>query len=166
VSRESSTGDGCPARSPRRAVPGDASALTRLRAVMLADMAVLPPVDDWSAAAEAAFARRLAADDRFCAVLLEVDGVAVSAGAAWIEEHLPSPGRPDGRHAMIASMATVPTHRRHGHARAVFVELVNWCRHQGVPRIDLWATDDAVSLYGSFGFQPRGGTAMTWTASR
>ena len=149
----------------RRAGVEDAAALTRLRALMLAAMGSDVADSGWAQACEAAFVRRLAEPDRFAAWVVEVDAVAVASGVGWLEEHLPSPGSPDGRRGHIASMSTDPAHRRAGHARRVFAALMEWFGSLGVPRVDLRATGDGQPLYESFGFGVLGGASMAWTAA-
>ena len=149
----------------RRAGVADATALTRLRALMLAAMGSDVTEPGWAQACESALVRRLAEPDRFAAWLVEVDGLAVASGVGWLEEHLPSPGSPDGRRGHIASMSTDPAHRRAGHARRVFAALMDWFDGLGVPRVDLRATGDGQPLYESFGFRVLGGATMAWTAA-
>jgi GNAT superfamily N-acetyltransferase len=119
--------------------------------------------DGWRIACEDALRRRLAVDD-FVAYGVEVDGRLVSCGAGWLEEHLPSPGQYDGRRGHIASMSTEPEWKRRGYARQVFTALMEWFDEQGVPRVDLRATEDGRSLYEAFGFRVLGGATMAWTA--
>jgi len=132
---------------------------------MVAAMGGDPAVPGWAQACEAAFARRLAQPDRFTAWLIEVDGVPVSSGVGWLEEHLPSPGNLDGRRGHIASMSTQPDHRRSGHARRILVALMDWFASMDVPRVDLRATQDGRPLYDEMGFRELGGATMAWTAS-
>jgi ribosomal protein S18 acetylase RimI-like enzyme len=148
----------------RRATPDDAAALTHLRGLMHAAMGDDPSTPGWVAACEAAFTRRLAADD-FVAYIVETEGVAVSCGAGWLEEHLPSPGQLDGRRGHIASMSTEPDARRQGHGRAVFAALMGWFAERDVQRVDLRATPDGLPLYEEFGFRVLGGATMAWTAA-
>jgi GNAT superfamily N-acetyltransferase len=147
----------------RRATPADAEDLTRLRGLMHLAMGTPSLPDEWRTACEAAFRRRLLEPD-FVAFGVEEDGRLVSCGAGWLEEHLPSPGQWDGRRGHIASMSTEPAARRRGHARQVFGALMGWFAEQGVPRVDLRATDDGRELYASFGFRVLGGATMAWTA--
>ena len=100
----------------------------------------------------------------FVAFGVEDEGRLVSCGAGWLEEHLPSPGQFDGRRGHIASMSTEPDVRRRGYARQVFGALMEWFAEQGVPRVDLRATDDGLPLYEAFGFRALGGATMAWTA--
>jgi ribosomal protein S18 acetylase RimI-like enzyme len=146
----------------RRATPADAEDLTRLRGVMHTAMGD-ELTDAWVTACVRAFRQRLATE-QFAAFLIEVDGVAVSAGAGWLEEFLPSPYALDHRRGHIASMATDPEHRRQGHARLVFAALMDWFASQGIPRVGLRATEDGQALYESFGFRTLGGATMAWTA--
>lgn len=146
----------------RRATPSDAAALVRLRGDMLAAMGADPSAADWAAACERAFTRRLATPD-FAGWLVEVDGRAVAGGVGWIEEHLPAPGRPDGRRGHVASMSTDPAHRRRGHGRRVFAALMGWFAELEVPRVDLRATEDGRPLYEAHGFRVLGGATMAWT---
>jgi GNAT superfamily N-acetyltransferase len=146
----------------RRATPADAESLTRLRGVMHVAMGDAL-TDEWFAACVDTFRQRLATE-QFVAFLVEVDGVAVSAGAGWLEEFLPSPYALDHRRGHIASMATDPAHHRRGYARLVFAALMEWFSEQGIPRVGLRATEAGLPLYASFGFRTLGGATMAWTA--
>ena len=147
----------------RRATPADAEDLTRLRGLMHLSMGTAEMTDAWREACEDAFRRRLVAPD-FVAYGVEDDGRLVSCGAGWLEEHLPSPGQLDGRRGHIASMSTEPEWTRHGYARQVFAALLGWFGEQGVPRVDLRATEAGRPLYEEFGFRVLGGATMAWTA--
>ena len=144
-------------------MPADAASLTTLRGHMLTAMGSDATAPDWAGPCEADLARRLAEPDRFAAYVVEVDGVVVSGGVGWVEEHLPAPGRPDGRRGHVASMSTDPDHRRAGHGRAVFGALMGWFAELGVPRVDLRATEEGLPLYESFGFRVLSGATMAWT---
>jgi ribosomal protein S18 acetylase RimI-like enzyme len=118
----------------------------------------------YRAAAEEAFARRLDADPRFVAFLVQDEGRTVSCGVGHLEEHLPSPSQLDGRRGHISSMSTEGAARRQGHARAVLGALMGWMGEQGVGRVDLRATPDGQPLYAAVGFRVLGGATMSWTA--
>ena len=145
----------------RRAEVGDAAELTRLRAVMFSAMGTDASSPAWAEQCERALARRLADVDRFAAWLVEADGRVVCTGVGWVEEHLPSPGSPDGRRGHVASMSTDPAWRRQGHARSVLLALLAWFDAAGIGRVDLRATPDGRALYASAGFRPLGGPALT-----
>jgi GNAT superfamily N-acetyltransferase len=149
----------------RRAVPGDAADLTRLRALMYEAMGIDASAAAWRASCETAFTRRLAEPDRFAAFVVEAGGRLVSCGVGWMEEHLPGPRQLDGRRGHIASMSTEPAHQRRGHARAVFAALLEWFASYDVPRVDLRATPDGLPLYEAFGFRELGGATMAWTVA-
>ena len=147
----------------RPALPADAAALTRLRALMFASMGTPVEQPDWEQASTEAFARRLATPGFRAYVVDGPDGL-VAGGAGWVDEYLPSPRQLDGRRGHIASMSTAPAHRRQGHARAVLGALMAWFAEQGVVRVDLRATADGLPLYEAFGFRVLGGATMAWTA--
>lgn len=146
----------------RRATPADAEALTRLRAFMHASMGE-SVTDAWRAACIAAFRRRLGTDD-FVAYLVTADGVIVSGGVGWLEEHLPSTNALNPLRGQIASMSTDPAHLRRGYARLVFEALMTWFTDRDVPRINLRATAQGRPLYEAFGFTVLGGATMAWVA--
>ena len=147
----------------RRATPADAEELTRLRGLMHLAMGAASLPDEWRAACELAFARRLS-EPEFVAFAVEEDGRLVSCGTGWLEEHLPSPGQYDGRRGHIASMSTEADHQRRGYGRQVFSALMEWFAEQAVLRVDLRATEDGRGLYESFGFRVLGGATMAWVA--
>ena len=149
----------------RRAVPGDAADLTRLRGLMYEAMGIDASARAWQEACEAALVRRLGEPDRFAAFVVEDAGRLVSGGVGWMEEHLPGPRQRDGRRGHIASMSTEPAHQRRGHARAVFTALLDWFASYDVPRVDLRATPDGKALYEAFGFRELGGATMAWTVA-
>lgn len=147
----------------RRATPADAADLTRLRGLMHQAMGTQELAEGWRTACEDAFRRRLVTPG-FVAYGVEEDGRLVSCGVGWLEEHLPSPGQLDGRRGHIASMSTETAWMRRGYARQVFGALLDWFGEQGVPRVDLRATDAGRPLYEDFGFRVLGGATMAWTA--
>ena len=148
--------------SLRRATVDDAEALTRMRGLMHTSMGDTLS-EEWAERCTEAFRRRLPLDD-FVAFVVEDAGEVVCSGVGWLEEHLPSPYLVDARRGHIASMSTDPAHRRKGYAREVFAALMGWFAEQGVPRVDLRATQDGLPLYVSFGFEVLGGATMSWFA--
>lgn len=150
----------------RRAVPDDAPALVRLRALMHEAMGTPSGDPAYREAAEAAFRRRLAGDPAFAAFVVDDDdGEVVACGVAFVEEHLPSPSQLDGRRGHVASMSTDPSARRQGHARRVVEALMGWLTEEhGLRRVDLRATPDGQPLYEQLGFRALGGATMSWTA--
>ena len=148
----------------RRADVRDADELVRLRALMFEAMGDDASAPGWRSACREALVRRLVQPDRFAAFVVAVDGSVVSGGVGWVEEHLPSPGQPDGRRGHVASMSTDPEHRRRGHGRAVLQGLMAWFAELGVGRVDLRATGDGQPLYLSLGFRVLAGPSMAWTA--
>jgi GNAT superfamily N-acetyltransferase len=148
--------------SLRRADASDAEELARLRGYLHEAMGDTLS-EEWLAACVLAFRRRLRSSD-FVAYVVEDEGTVVSGGVGWLEEHLPSPYAIDARRGHIASMSTEAGHLRRGYARLVFQALMDWVVEQGVPRVDLRATDAGRPLYEDFGFQVLGGATMAWNA--
>jgi GNAT superfamily N-acetyltransferase len=147
----------------RRATVDDAHDLMRLRGLMHEAMGGDASDPEWRRVTEAAFARRLATAG-FAAYVVEEDGRVVASGAGWVEEHLPSPGQHDPRRGHVASMSTEPSARRKGYGEQVLGALMAWFAEQGVPRVDLRATEDGRRLYERFGFRVLGGATMAWNA--
>jgi GNAT superfamily N-acetyltransferase len=145
----------------RRATVDDAEVLTRLRGYMHEAMKDVL-TDEWRTTCEAALRRRLGEED-FVAFLVEEDGEPVAGGVGWVEEHLPAPYQLDGRRGHVSSMSTHPSYRSKGYGRMVLTALMGWFEEQGIPRVDLRATQYGQPLYESAGFQVLGGATMAWT---
>ena len=143
----------------RRANPGDAEELTRLRGVMFASWTG-EAGGEW-AALSTDYLRRALATDQLAAYVVDGPDGLVACGVGWIEQHLPGPNNLTGRRGHIANMSTEPAHRRQGHARRVFEALLAWFEERDVTRIDLHATDEGEPLYRSFGFTEPRGLALT-----
>lgn len=135
----------------RDAGPDDASALIRIRVVMLEGIG--KPVDDlsWVPRAESALRGQLESGEMI-GTLAEVDGAAAAGALARVWRQLPGPGD-DGTRAWIFSVATEVEHRRQGLARAVVTQLVDRIDGLAVARIDLTASDEGEGLYRSLGFE-------------
>jgi ribosomal protein S18 acetylase RimI-like enzyme len=144
----------------RRAAAADATALTRLREVMLSEMGMLAAGADpgWRDKAEAWFARRLDRKDDFAAFLIEDPDLGVVSCAAGVcDQHAPGPGNPGGVQGLVFNMSTDPQCRRRGYARACLNALLAWFRDETQARvINLNTTGDGIALYRSLGFtEPR-----------
>jgi GNAT superfamily N-acetyltransferase len=140
-----------PRMPPRRATPDDAPELVRLRRVMFDAMGVDHSDPGWAVACEAVL-RTALASGAMAAFVVEEDGRLVAGGVGMVEQRLPGPRTPNGRHGYVQSMATDPEARRQGHARAVFAALLDWFDAEGVTSVDLHATAYGAPLYRSFGF--------------
>jgi GNAT superfamily N-acetyltransferase len=55
---------------------------------------------------------------------------------------------------MILNVYTEPEWRRQGMARKLMLAMIEWCRPQGFPYVDLHASQDGRSLYEQLGFTP------------
>jgi ribosomal protein S18 acetylase RimI-like enzyme len=140
----------------RRATPADAPELTRLRGVMFEAMGVDHSDPAWAVACEAVLRSALASGAMAAFVVDAGGGSLAACGVGMVEQRLPGPRNPSGRHGHIQSMATDPAARRQGHAREVFGALLAWFAENGVTSVDLHATSLGEGLYRDHGFsEPR-----------
>ncbi|MGW3684047.1 GNAT family N-acetyltransferase [Streptomyces prasinus] len=157
----------------RRAVPGDAEEVLRLRQVMIDSMARSSPATDWHADALPVLRAKLAEPDGpFAAFVVDRPGLPARGGpsaqggpsargglsalvAGTIEYRIGGAHDPHGTDGYVFSVATDPDARRRGHARACMEALLEWFRECGAHRIRLTATAQAEPLYSSLGFARR-----------
>ncbi|MFC5953488.1 GNAT family N-acetyltransferase [Streptomyces pratens] len=142
----------------RRAVPGDAEEVLRLRQVMIDSMARSSPATDWHADALPVLRAKLAEPaGPFAAFVVdhpERGGLSTLA-AGTIEYRIGGAHDPHGTDGYVFSVATDPDARRRGHARACMEALLEWFRERGARRIRLTASSQAEPLYASMGFTRR-----------
>jgi GNAT superfamily N-acetyltransferase len=151
----------------RRAVPGDAAALARMRAVMLQDLGKAPGYGEWLAAAEKWYAERLAADDFAAFVVDDPELGVVCSAVGACERHAPEPANLTGLHGHVSNISTDHRRRRRGHARACLEALLAWFRDETEVRvINLNATEHGAGLYHSLGFAAPRYPALQLTISR
>jgi ribosomal protein S18 acetylase RimI-like enzyme len=145
-----------PTHAVRRAVAGDAAALTRLRAQMLSDMGRLNEGSDprWHGVTEEWFARRLREGKDFAAFVIDDPDLGVVSCAVGVcDAHAPTPGNLSGLHGNVSNMSTDPRFRRLGYARACLEALLASFRDETEARVvKLNATNDGIALYRSLGF--------------
>lgn len=141
----------------RRAVPGDARALARLRYEFRSEIA--PPVE-----AETRFlarcARWMSARLRrgrawHCSVVEDADGELI--GAAWLQviEKLPNPVGESERHGYITNLYLRAPYRGRGIGGRLLVALLAECDRATVDAVILWPTPRSRSLYERNGFAVR-----------
>lgn len=135
----------------RRATPDDTPDLVRLRRVMFDAMELDHSDPAWAATCEEILRARLASGD-MAAFVVEDDDRVVAGGVGMVEQRLPGPRNPRGKHGFVQSMATEPSARRQGHARAVLTALLEWFEENGVPSVGLHASPYGEPLYRTFGF--------------
>lgn len=140
----------------RRAGPGDAERLARLRWEFRA--AEDPPVESREAFLERCepwMRRRLrAAGERWHCWVAEPDGRV--RGHAWLHlfPKIPNPAEEAETHAYVTNMYVQPDHRGRGLGTALLGVAMTWAREQGVDSAILWPTDESRSLYRRAGFAP------------
>jgi GNAT superfamily N-acetyltransferase len=146
----------------RRATPGDAAEIVRLRAGMFASMGIDGGDPRWREACERHFATTLGGIDVVGYVVESGGAHLASCGVIEIRWRIPSPFNVMGRYAYISSMSTDDEWRGRGCARAVLEALLDEARRQDVHRVELHATPMGEPLYRSLGFTDRqGGVEMS-----
>ncbi|MFL6110061.1 MAG: GNAT family N-acetyltransferase [Catenulispora sp.] len=153
----------------RRAVPGDEEEIVRLRHQML--FAVFgtppPPADEPTRLAAVKKTRSwLEAGDgagTVCFVIDAPDGEGLAASAIGaVDERLPSHRNPSGLSGYVYGVCTDERYRRRGYSRIVMRALLDWYIAQGIPRVELHASEYAEPLYRELGFAEPNGLALTW----
>lgn len=148
----------------RRATPDDAPELVRLRRVMFDAMSVDHGDPAWAVACEAVLRTEIASGAMAAFVVDAGGGGLAACGVGMVEQRLPGPRNPSGRHGHVQSMATDPAARRQGHARAVFGALMGWFAANGVTSVDLHATALGEGLYREHGFSEPRHLPLSWHA--
>jgi ribosomal protein S18 acetylase RimI-like enzyme len=134
----------------RRAGPGDADELMRLRAVMLRS-----GPGDWQRAGAESLRSRLVAEEQSLAAFVADKGDAPGLAACvvgQVDQRLPGPNNPTGLRGYVYSVATDPAYRRRGLSRACMTALLEWFARSGADVIDLRASPEGEPLYSSLGF--------------
>ncbi|MET9777528.1 GNAT family N-acetyltransferase [Streptomyces sp. NPDC006367] len=143
----------------RRALPGDAEEVLRLRQVMIDSMPLADPSTAWHAESLPVLRGRLAEPDgTFAAFVVdhpERPGALASLVAGTLDYRIGGARNPLGVDGYVFSVATDPEARRRGYARACMEALLEWFREHGVRRVRLTASSQAEPLYVSLGFRPR-----------
>jgi GNAT superfamily N-acetyltransferase len=142
----------------RRAGPGDAAELMRLRAVM---MDVEPGA--WVAAGIPILERLLGDPaETFAAFVVDRPGgpglAACVVGA--VDQRLPGPRDSSGLRGYVYNVATDVAYRRRGFSRACLTALLDWYAQRGITAVDLRASADGEPLYASLGFDRTRDPAM------
>ncbi|WP_406727709.1 GNAT family N-acetyltransferase [Streptomyces sp. GD-15H] len=139
----------------RRAVPGDAEEVLRLRQVMIDSMPRSSPSTDWHADSLPVLRARLAeTDGTFAAFVVDHPdrhGLAALV-AGTIDYRIGGAHNPHGTDGYVFSVATDPDARRRGYARACVEALLEWFRERGARRVRLTSSTQAEPLYASLGF--------------
>jgi GNAT superfamily N-acetyltransferase len=144
----------------RRAVPGDAAELVRLRSVMLAGMAAgrYPEPGRWQDIAAETLRKRLAdASGQWAAFVIDKPDRPRELAACVlgvIESRLGSPDNPSGEFGYVLNVATDPGYRRRGYSRACMEALLDWFRQRGVVKVELRTSAEGEPLYRALGFVP------------
>lgn len=140
----------------RRAVPGDAGEVLRLRQVMIDSMFAADRSTEWHAESLPTVRKRLADGDGDLAAFVvdhpDRPGALAALVVGTVEYRIGRAGNPHGRVGYVFSVATDPDARRRGYARACMESLLDWFREKGAAQVDLNASTEAEPLYASLGF--------------
>ena len=152
----------------RRAKPGDEEEIQRLRHQMARDVfgAPSPALDEPNHVAAVKKVRAwLDAGDEAttaCFVIDAPDGDWLAASAIGaIDDRLPSTRNPSGRSGYIYGVCTDERYRRRGYSRLVLQAMLDWYASQGIPRIELHASEYGEALYRELGFEDPIGVSLT-----
>ncbi|ACU77098.1 GCN5-related N-acetyltransferase [Catenulispora acidiphila DSM 44928] len=152
----------------RRAVPGDEEEILRLRHVMATAVFgfPMPALDEPNHVAAVKKLRSWLEDGdqtvTACFVIDALDGNGLAATAVGaVDERLPSERNPSGRCGYIYGVCTEERYRRRGYSRLVVQALLDWYADQGIPRVELHASEFGEGLYRELGFEEPKGVALT-----
>jgi GNAT superfamily N-acetyltransferase len=142
----------------RRALPEDAEEVLRLRQIMI-DALFGDPAIAWHGESLPTLKAKLGdSDGDFAAFVVdhpERPGTLASLVAGTIDYRIGKSGDPRGMVGFVFSVATDPSARRRGYARACMTTLLEWFRGRGARRVQLTASPEAQPLYVSLGFRPK-----------
>ncbi|MFF9805691.1 GNAT family N-acetyltransferase [Streptomyces coeruleorubidus] len=142
----------------RRALPEDAEEVLRLRQIMI-DSLFGDPATAWHGESLPTLKAKLGESGRdFTAFVVdhpERPGTLASLVAGTIDYRIGKSGDPQGMVGFVFSVATDPSARRRGYARACMTTLLEWFRERGARRVQLTASPEAQPLYVSLGFRPK-----------
>jgi len=154
----------------RRAGPGDAEELMRLRGVMLAGMSGAPAVTgDWQRAGAEMLRTQLAGAEPSVAAFVADKGDEPGLAACVlgvVDQRLPGPNNPTGIRGYVYNVATDPAYRRRGLSRACMTALLEWFAQRGADVVDLRASPEGEPLYASLGFSRTADPAMRFKRAR
>lgn len=140
----------------RRALPGDAEEVLRLRQVMIDSLPRSQHSTEWHAESLPVLRARLAEPDGVFAAFVvdhpERPGALAALVAGTLDYRIGGALNPRGTDGYVFSVATDPDARRRGYARACMEALLEWFRERGAGQVRLTASAQAEPLYRSMGF--------------
>ncbi|MGW4882615.1 GNAT family N-acetyltransferase [Streptomyces sp. NPDC004262] len=151
----------------RRAGPGDAPEVLRLRQIMIDALPGGDATTRWHAPALPGLRERLAEPDGdFAAFVVDHPGRPGALAAlvvGTVDYRIGKASSPLGRSGYVFSVATDPDARRRGYARACMARLLDWFRERGAGQVMLTASAEAEPLYAALGFVHKPDPTMTLT---
>lgn len=133
--------------------------MLRLRQVMIDSLFGGDRSTDWHGESLPSLRERLEEPEGdFAAFVVdhpERPGALAALVAGTIEYRIGRAADPLGTVGFVFSVATDPSARRRGYARACMGELLEWFRSRGASQVQLTASAEARPLYDSLGFRPK-----------
>ena len=140
--------------SVRLATVADLDLLVRHRRSMFESIATFPGRDlDAADTVYRRWARTRLRTGHLAGFIVELAGVSVASGCAWIMDVQPHPGRPGTDVVYLLSMFTEPGHRGEGHATRIVRAAMRWAKVRGISLMVLHASEFGESIYRRLGFE-------------
>ena len=140
--------------SVRLATVADLDLLVRHRRSMFQSIATFPGRDlDAADTVYRRWARTRLRTGHLAGFIVELAGVPVASGCAWIMDVQPHPGRPGTDVVYLLSMFTEPGHRGEGHATRIVRAAMRWAKVRGISLMVLHASEFGESIYRRLGFE-------------
>ncbi len=98
--------------------------------------------------------RRRLESGNYRAWIVEYDGEPVASASLWMKEVQPRLGMEIDAAPYVLNVYTAPEHRQQGLARRMMEAILETCRAEGMPTIDLHTSEFGRHLYESLGFKP------------
>jgi GNAT superfamily N-acetyltransferase len=139
----------------RRAAPGDAEELSRLRyAFRLERRPATESPEAFFARCTSWMRRRLSTDSPWAVFVAERDGEIL--GNIWVQivEKIPNPGPESEFHAYVSNFFVVPRERNTGAGTRLLNVVLEHCRTFSVDTVFLWPSERSRPLYRRSGFEP------------
>lgn len=83
---------------------------------------------------------------------IESAGEVVAGAGLWLNEWIPHPYDARTIRGYILNVYTVPAHRKHGLAKRLVAQILDYCRERDIHVVALHASDEGRHVYESLGF--------------
>lgn len=86
--------------------------------------------------------------------IVEDDGEPIASASLWMKEVQPRLGMEVDAAPYVLNVYTAPDYRQQGLARRMMEAILETCRLEGMPTVDLHTSESGRHLYESLGFEP------------